>query len=26
VKLPKRQKAGNYRAPDHPYKFVEERH
>jgi polyphosphate kinase 2 len=26
VKLPKRQKAGDYREPDHPYKFVEERH
>jgi polyphosphate kinase len=26
VKLPKRQKPGNYREPDHPYKFVEERH
>jgi polyphosphate kinase 2 len=26
VKLPKRQKAGDYREPDHPYKFVPERH
>jgi len=26
VKLPKRQKAGDYREPDYPYKFVEERH
>jgi polyphosphate kinase 2 len=26
IKLPKRQKAGNYREPDHPYKFVPERH
>jgi polyphosphate kinase 2 len=26
VVLPKRQKAGDYREPDHPYKFVEERH
>jgi polyphosphate kinase 2 (PPK2 family) len=25
VKLPKRQKAGDYREPDHPYKFVPER-
>ena len=25
VKLPKRQKAGNYVAPDYPFKFVEER-
>ena len=26
VKLPKRQKAGDYREPNHPYKFVEERY
>jgi polyphosphate kinase 2 len=26
VKLPKRQNAGDYREPDHPYKFVTERH
>ena len=26
VKLPKRQKAGNYREPDYPYKFVPEKH
>jgi polyphosphate kinase 2 len=26
VKLPKRQKAGDYREPDYPYKFVAERH
>ena len=26
VKLPKRQKAGDYREPDYPYKFVPERH
>jgi polyphosphate kinase len=26
VKLPKRQKAGDYREPDYPYKFVEEKH
>jgi polyphosphate kinase 2 (PPK2 family) len=26
VKLPKRQKAGDYREPDHPYRFVKERH
>jgi hypothetical protein len=25
VKLPKRQKAGDYREPDYPYKFVPER-
>jgi hypothetical protein len=25
VKLPKRQKAGGYREPDYPYKFVPER-
>jgi polyphosphate kinase len=25
IKLPKRQKQGNYREPDYPYKFVEER-
>jgi hypothetical protein len=24
VKLPKRQKAGDYREPDYPYKFVKE--
>ena len=26
VKLPKRQKAGDYREPDYPYKFIAERH
>ena len=26
VTLPKRQKAGEYREPDYPYKFVAERH
>jgi polyphosphate kinase 2 (PPK2 family) len=26
VKLPKRQKTGDYREPDYPYKFVAERH
>jgi polyphosphate kinase 2 len=26
VELPKRQKAGDYREPDYPYKFVAERH
>jgi polyphosphate kinase 2 len=26
VKLPKRQRAGEYRQPDYPYKFVDERH
>jgi polyphosphate kinase 2 len=26
VELPKRQKAGDYREPDYPYKFVEERY
>ena len=26
IKLPKRQKAGDYREPDYPYKFVEEKH
>jgi polyphosphate kinase len=26
VKLPKRQKAGDYREPDYPYKFVKETH
>ena len=26
VELPKRQKAGNYREPDYPYKFVPEKH
>ena len=26
VKLPKRQKPGNYREPDHPFRFIEERY
>jgi len=26
IKLPKRQKAGDYREPDYPYKFIAERY
>jgi hypothetical protein len=26
VKLPERQKAGGYREPDYPYKFIKERY